>query len=156
MAFGDEAPIGSVRRNAPRSTMDSQPPWAVAPPQQGPPPPAMQQSQMVPPQQYQQQHFPPQAPQQQQYPTPTERQAVTANGASTPPPMPSQPVSAPPKPKRPSIEQSPLVTRTPDEETEDGRIRNMEAVTKIRDAWIYKQIRARQDEFTQYKHVSYR
>jgi len=37
-----------------------------------------------------------------------------------------------------------IVTRTPDEETEDGRIRNREAATKIRDAWIYKQIRARQ------------
>ena len=48
-----------------------------------------------------------------------------------------------------------LVTRTPDEETEDGRIRNKEAATKIRDAWIYKQIRARQDEFTQYRTVSY-
>jgi len=44
-----------------------------------------------------------------------------------------------------------LVTRTPDEETEDGRIRNREAATKIRDAWIYKQIRLRQDEFTQYR-----
>lgn len=47
------------------------------------------------------------------------------------------------------------MTRTPDEEAEDGRIRNLEAATKIRDAWIYKQIRARQDEFTEYKQVSY-
>jgi len=45
----------------------------------------------------------------------------------------------------------PLLTCSPDEETEDGRVRNQEAATKIRDAWIYKQIRARQDEFTQYK-----
>jgi hypothetical protein len=37
-----------------------------------------------------------------------------------------------------------IVTRTADEETEDGRIRNREASQKIRDAWIYKQIRARQ------------
>ena len=35
-------------------------------------------------------------------------------------------------------------TRAADEEMEDGRIRNREAATKIRDAWIYKQIRARQ------------
>jgi phosphatidylinositol-bisphosphatase len=70
------------------------------------------------------------------------------NGTAPPPPA-STP--KPPPSKRPSIEQSPLVTRTPDEEAEDGRIRNREAVTKIRDAWIYKQIRARQDEFTQYK-----
>ena len=46
-----------------------------------------------------------------------------------------------------------LVTRTADEETEDGRIRNKEAMVKIRDAWIYKQIRARMDEFTEYKQV---
>jgi len=44
-----------------------------------------------------------------------------------------------------------VASRAADEETEDGRIRNREASTKIRDAWIYKQIRARQDEFTQYK-----
>uniref|UniRef100_A0A7R9VEQ0 Rho-GAP domain-containing protein n=1 Tax=Pseudictyota dubia TaxID=2749911 RepID=A0A7R9VEQ0_9STRA len=44
-----------------------------------------------------------------------------------------------------------VASRAADEETEDGRIRNREAATKIRDAWIYKQIRARQDEFTQYK-----
>jgi hypothetical protein len=43
--------------------------------------------------------------------------------------------------------------RTPDEETEDGRLRNREAVAKIRDTWIYKQVRARQDEFTQYRKV---
>ena len=53
-----------------------------------------------------------------------------------------------------ALENKMLTTRTPDEETEDGRIRNREAATKIRDAWIYKQIRARQDEFTQYRAVS--
>ncbi len=47
-----------------------------------------------------------------------------------------------------------LVTRTADEETEDGRIRNKEAMAKIRDAWVYKQIRERVDEFTEYKQVS--
>jgi len=46
-----------------------------------------------------------------------------------------------------------LVTRTADEETEDGRIRNKEAMVKIRDAWVYKQIRSRVDEFTEYKQV---
>ena len=44
-----------------------------------------------------------------------------------------------------------VANRAADEEMEDGRTRNREAATKIRDAWIYKQIRARQDEFTQYK-----
>jgi len=44
-----------------------------------------------------------------------------------------------------------VANRAADEETEDGRIRNREASTKIRDAWIYKQIRSRQEEFTQYK-----
>lgn len=47
-----------------------------------------------------------------------------------------------------------LTTRTPDEETADGRIRNKEAIHKIRDAWIYKQVRNRQREFTQYRSVS--
>jgi hypothetical protein len=56
--------------------------------------------------------------------------------------------------KASGLEEKMLTTRTPDEETEDGRIRNREAATKIRDAWIYKQIRARQDEFTQYRTVS--
>ena len=31
-----------------------------------------------------------------------------------------------------------------DEETDDGRVRNQEAAMKIKDAWIYKQIQARQ------------
>lgn len=43
------------------------------------------------------------------------------------------------------------VPRELDEETEDGRITNKLAVGMIRDAWIYQQIQARQDEFTQYK-----
>jgi hypothetical protein len=58
-----------------------------------------------------------------------------------------------PSSRKKSLEDTMLVTRTPDEETEDGRIRNREAATKIRDAWIYKQIRLRQDEFTQYRTV---
>ena len=46
-----------------------------------------------------------------------------------------------------------LVTKTADMETEDGRISNREAAEKIKDAWMYKQIRARQDEFTHYRQV---
>ena len=113
-----------------------QPQWAVAQAQQRPPQPTMQQQQQQIAQQQLAQQQIAQGPPQQPQPPPS---------ASTP---------QPPSSKRPSIEQSPLVTRTPDEEAEDGRIRNREAVTKIRDLWIYKQIRARQDEFTQYKQVS--
>jgi hypothetical protein len=51
------------------------------------------------------------------------------------------------------LDDQPLMTRSPDEETEDGRLRNREAVAKIRETWIYKQVRARQDEFTQYRKV---
>ena len=47
-----------------------------------------------------------------------------------------------------------LVTRMADEETEDGRIRNREAMAKIRDAWVYKQVRERVGEFTEYRQVS--
>ena len=48
-----------------------------------------------------------------------------------------------------------ITTSTPDEELEDGRVRNAEAVTKIRDAWIYTQISARAAEFTQHQDVSF-
>ena len=47
-----------------------------------------------------------------------------------------------------------IIPTTPDDEFEDGRVRNAEAVTKIRDAWIYTQINARAKEFTQYRKVS--
>ncbi len=46
-----------------------------------------------------------------------------------------------------------IIPTTADEEFEDGRVRNAEAVTKIRDAWIYTQISARAKEFTQYRNV---
>ena len=52
--------------------------------------------------------------------------------------------------KKKSLDDTVLVTHTPDEETPDGRIRNKEAVRKIRDAWIYKQVKLRQKEFTNY------
>lgn len=54
---------------------------------------------------------------------------------------------------RRSLEDDVLVTRAPDEETEDGRIRNREAAAKIRDMWLYKQIRLRQREFTHFRQV---
>jgi hypothetical protein len=58
------------------------------------------------------------------------------------------------KKKLGSVDDVPLRTRTPDEETVDGRIRNREAISRIRDAWIFQQIRQRQPEFTQYRSVS--
>lgn len=58
-----------------------------------------------------------------------------------------------PRKLQPALEDDVLLTRTPDEETPDGRIRNREAMQKIRDAWIYKQVRNRQAEFTQYRSV---
>jgi hypothetical protein len=51
------------------------------------------------------------------------------------------------------MDQKVLLTRAPDEETADGRICNKEAGLTIRDTWICKQVRARQDEFTQYRLV---
>ena len=47
-----------------------------------------------------------------------------------------------------------LVTKTDDVETADDRIRNAEAIAKIREAWVYKQVRERVGEFTEYKRVS--
>jgi len=44
-----------------------------------------------------------------------------------------------------------LVTTIPDEETEQGVIRNRQAIEKIRDTWLYKQVKSRQDEFTNYQ-----
>ena len=83
--------------------------------------------------------------------------SATPTYAAIPPPPASAPAT-PPTPtarhkKKNALEDRVLVPRTPDEETEDGRIHNKEAVRKIRDTWIYKQVRARQDEFTQYRQV---
>jgi phosphatidylinositol-bisphosphatase len=52
-----------------------------------------------------------------------------------------------------SLANTQIKVKTADEETEDGRIRNREAAAKIRDAWIYKQIRARSVEFTSMQKV---
>lgn len=102
-------------------------------------------------------------PQQQPgYPPSYQQQQTPQHKPS--PQMQERPVPGPPSQRTPPasvgsaskkptkrLEDSVLMTRTPDEETEDGRIRNREAVSKIRDAWIYKQVRARQNEFTQYQ-----
>mmetsp|Transcript_18358 Transcript_18358/g.26328 ORF Transcript_18358/g.26328 Transcript_18358/m.26328 type:complete len:792 (+) Transcript_18358:113-2488(+) len=88
------------------------------------------------------------------------------NPAEAPPP-PSVGPPPPPQQAHPPVQRRPanggrrattgsfIVPRSGDEETEDGRIRNREAATKIRDAWIYKQISARQDEFTEYKRARF-
>ena len=55
---------------------------------------------------------------------------------------------------RTTMDENVLLIRTADVESSDGRIHNEDAVRKIRETWIYKQIRARQDEFTQYRQVS--
>jgi hypothetical protein len=110
------------------------PSFAVGPGQQQQ---QQQQANAAPTTTYQQQTAPPpQQQKQQQHPQPA--------------PQPQRPKK---KKKQANLEDRVLVTRTPDEETEDGRVRNTEAVRKIRDTWIYKQVRARQDEFTQYRQV---
>lgn len=47
-----------------------------------------------------------------------------------------------------------LATSSPDEETEEGVLRNREAIEKIRDTWLYKQVKNRQDEFTNYQQAT--
>jgi hypothetical protein len=76
-------------------------------------------------------------------PTTTAPPAPQTNGASV----------IHPKSRLARMEDKVLVTRTADEETEDGRIRNREAMAKIRDAWVYKQVRARLQEFTNFQQV---
>lgn len=73
--------------------------------------------------------------------------------AAPPTPQPAPPKNAQGNKQIGNIEDEVLVPQAPDEETEDGRVRNREAIAKIRDIWIYKQVRARQDEFTQYRPV---
>jgi hypothetical protein len=55
--------------------------------------------------------------------------------------------------KKKYLEDSVLLTRLPDDESEDGRLRNTEAIGYIREAWIGKQVRQRQAEFTTYRNV---
>lgn len=93
-------------------------------------------------------------------PYPQSSAAAVATASNViPPAVVSPPLSAGARAARPrknrlsKMEDRVLVTRTADEETEDGRIRNKEAMAKIRDAWVYKQIRARVNEFTEYKQV---
>jgi hypothetical protein len=151
------------------------PTFAVLPGQQQQQAPAY--SQAPPPQQqhqqqqqhYQQQQQPPSQPgynpsyppQQQQRPPPQQQQQQQQQQVTPPHSggavLPQPPVLLQPKIRTPNVkarlDDQPLMTRTPDEETEDGRLRNREAVAKIRETWIYKQVRARQDEFTQYRKV---
>ena len=139
------------------------------PPQGSPYPPQPGQQQQYPPAMNPQQHpaYAQQPPQgypgapPAQYPPAQQPQSAPTTPHVTPPPSGNivPPTSAPqarqpPKrPNKPKLEDDVLVTRAPDEETEDGRIRNREAMSKIRDTWIYKQVRARQAEFTHYKQV---
>lgn len=95
----------------------------------------------------------------QSYPNPQGYQQHQSNQVSmaTPPVVFSTnfPTKRPSKSRiKTTIDEKVLLTRTPDEETADGRVRNREASQKIRDTWIYKQVRSRQDEFTQYRKVS--
>jgi hypothetical protein len=121
------------------------PNWAVPPQQQGGTP-----QQPVPQQQgYEYPHQQPPPPQQPQVGYPPQQQGVQV---VTPPPSGGIP-NLHSNNRLARMEDKVLVTRTADEETEDGRIRNTEAMAKIRDAWVYKQVRARVDEFTEYKQV---
>ncbi|KAL7492095.1 hypothetical protein ACHAWT_001312 [Skeletonema menzelii] len=89
----------------------------------------------------------PQPPPQRQQPPPRAVSNIssTSHSSAAAPPA-TTPTTSHKAPTDPII-----ADRAGDEETEDGRIRNKEAASKIRDAWIYKQIRARQDEFTTYQ-----
>lgn len=127
-----------------------QPSFALAPPQEelGIPfhgnnnasyPPQQQQFQGYPPP-YNASVAPPVTQQQQAYPTTPQGGTPTHSG--------------PPRRVKKKPEDNVLITRTPDQETEDGRIRNSEAAGKIRESWIYKQVRARRNEFTNYRKVS--
>jgi hypothetical protein len=149
------------------------PTFAVLPGQQQHQQQAPAYSQAPPPQQQHQQHqqhyqqqqqqqqpqpgYNPSYPPQQQHRPPQQQQQQVTPPHSGGPVLSQPPVLLQPKSSNPNVkarlEDQPLMTRTPDEETEDGRLRNREAVAKIRETWIYKQVRARQDEFTQYRKV---
>ena len=128
------------------------PTFAVLPPQGG--------------QQQQQQHYPPQQQQhqvssrpvqQQQQQQPQQQHQATA--ARVTPPNSGQhkySTAAWNLARKAHLDNQMLVTKTTDVETEDGRISNREAAEKIKDAWMYKQIRARRDEFTHYRQVRMR
>ena len=133
------------------------PAWAMPPStgneaEQRPPPPQQQQQQ--PPPSYQ-----------QQPPYQTNQSMVNMGNPSGPPPpsvTPPPTVSAavassaqamPKSRLEQRMESKILSCRTPDQETEQGLVRNEEAIRKIRDSWIYKNIRARTNEFTEFKQV---
>ena len=120
---------------------------AVLPDSQGGQPQLQQQQQQYPPPQLLQQQ---QQQQQQQQP---EARSVTSN--DTPPGSIDHMYSTTAwnLARKAHLDNQMLVTKTTDVETEDGRISNREAAEKIKDAWMYKQIRARRDEFTHYRQV---
>lgn len=155
---------------------DGVPSWALPPGQQqqhpyGGPPPQRQLQGPPPPHQQQQQAYPPPQYHQQASTATTVSMASSSSGVAVLPatanaPPPPSTVTPPPsnggenkqvvihpKSRLARMEDKVLVTRTADEETEDGRIRNREAMAKIRDAWVYKQVRARIQEFTNYQQV---
>lgn len=120
---------------------DGTPQWALPPGQQ-------QQAQQHPGYATQQ---PPAA-----QPAPTAPpQAPLSGGVAvvSPPPSTGVPAKANKFNRIAQMEEKVLVTRTRDEETEDGRLVNKEALTKIRDAWVYKRVRSRVREFTTYRQV---
>jgi hypothetical protein len=130
---------------------------------------------MIPPTQQQQQHqgthqpFHPHLPH-LSIPIPHSQQHIPGHPQQAQPPASAEAIAATPaanhshlhqankKKKRvvKTLEDSVLVTQIPDEETVTGQIKNREAIKKIRDAWIFKQIRNRQQEFTQYRTVRVR
>jgi inositol polyphosphate 5-phosphatase INPP5B/F len=89
--------------------------------------------------------YPPQ--QQQQHQVTPPGSVVSAAGAAEDDYQQQQQQQQPNEPENNDV----LIPSIPDEETQDGIIRNVDAIAKIRDTWIYKQVRLRQDEFTNYQ-----
>ena len=155
--WGAPPPTPGYDQGAPGQRQEPRPPCGQQQPYQLPPAPPMANQQIAA---YQYPAFQNTMPQQHHPPTPP--QPPVATGAYPPVHTPgggtSNRVAARTKTPKSGGGSSNsnnagiiLASRAADVETEDGRISNREASTKIRDAWIYKQIRSRQDEFTQYK-----
>jgi Endonuclease/Exonuclease/phosphatase family len=99
-------------------------------------------------------HAPPVHPAPAGYP-PAQNHSVPPPPPPPPPPSSTTTVASNPAKKIVSLQDRVLVTNraSPDEESVDGRVYNREAAQRIRDAWIFTQVRSRQREFTQYKTV---